>query len=157
MGNTATFGFDTTTSFSSTRYVCHTNSKQTSFHSLVITNKTKSWSFVEEVPVRQTKLLSTSVYFVPFWRSHCVQRTHRVSEFRRQACTVHRTVGSIDQHTGWTSFLTMNVRVEVKSGVTSLGTSGHFWAPSFQVFTHFQPSQRKTDNTIVIRSQRTTR
>ena len=48
-------------------------------------------------------------------------------------------------------------RVEVKSAVKSLGTSGQFWAPSFQVFTHFQPSQRKTDNTIVIRSQRTTR
>ena len=94
---------------------------------------------------------------LPLWHSPSVRRTHLCYSSKGTRAPYIETASSIDQHTGWTSFLTTNVRVEVKSAVTSLGTSGQFWAPSFQVFTHFQPSQRKMDNTIVIRSQRTTR
>ena len=75
--------------------MCHTNSKQTSFYSFVITKLIKQRAGASWRKYQCDKLLSAFVYFVPFWRSHCVQRTHRVSEFKRQACTgAHRTSNS---------------------------------------------------------------
>ena len=85
---------------------------------------------------------------LPLWHSPSVRRTHLCYKSKGTRAPYIGTANSIDEHTGWTSFLTMNVRVEVKSGVTSLGTSGQFWAPPFQVFTHFQPSQRKGSQRI---------
>ena len=57
------------------RCVCHTNSKQTSFYSFVITNKELAGTSQRQYQC--DKLLSTFVYFLPFWRSHCEQCTHQ--------------------------------------------------------------------------------
>ena len=83
-------------------------------------------------------LLLCNVSIWPSGLDHGVQKAH-------MPCTSWYigTTGSIDQHIGLTSFLMTNV--EVKSCVTSLGTSGQFWAHSFQVFTHFQSSQENDE------------